>query len=95
MTVVIGVLTVAVAPVGVVTDTVVSGVPTVTVVGEVGIGSVGRETVGTGSVEGSSGDVVAAVEERTDAGGVACWPEACVGAGTALALVLPAALRCR
>jgi hypothetical protein len=58
VTVVIGVVTVAVVPVGAVTVTAVIGVLTVTVAatpaGDVGIGSVGRETAGTGSVEGNS-----------------------------------------
>ena len=53
VTVVIGVVTVAVVPVGVVTATVVIGVLMVTVAatvaGNVGIAGVGRETVGPGA----------------------------------------------
>ena len=56
MTVVIGVVTVAAVPVGVVTVAVVIGVLTVTVAAGTEIGSVGRDTVGTGRVEGDSND---------------------------------------
>jgi hypothetical protein len=70
VTVVIGV--VAVRPIGVVTVAVTSGVPTVTVAGTVtgddGIGSFGRETVGTRSVEGNADATTPAVEEGLDAG---------------------------
>src|SRR4051812_35835410 len=78
VTVTSGVVTVAVVTVGVVTVTGVIGVSTVTVAATVadnaGIGNVGRETVGTGSVEGNDGDVAAAPVER------------CVDAGAALSL---------
>ena len=87
--VVIGVVTVAVVPVGVVTVTAVIGVLTVTVgatvAGDVGMCSLGRETAGTRSVEGNSNDGASAVDERTDAG-VASPLEPCFDAGTALTL---------
>jgi hypothetical protein len=67
VTVVIGVVTVAVVSVGVVTVTVVIGVLTVTVAGNVGIVSVGGETLGTRSFEDNS-DGTSAVDERTGAG---------------------------
>jgi hypothetical protein len=54
VTVVIGVVTVAVVPVGVVTVTVATGVLTVTVAGNVGIVSACRETVGTRIFKGNS-----------------------------------------
>ena len=88
MTVVIGVVTAAVVPGGVVTVTAVIGVPTVTaattVTGSVGIGSVGTETVGIRSVEDDcDGDAAAsAVDERTGSG-VAARLEPCFGAGAA------------
>src|SRR5436305_4412007 len=89
VTVVIGGVTVAVVPVGVVTATVVIGVLMVTVAatvaGNVGIASVGRETVGPRSVEDTSDGPASAVDERTDAG-VAAAVEARVDAGTALTL---------
>jgi hypothetical protein len=70
VTVVIGV--VAVRPVGVVTVAEMIGVLAVTVAATVtggdGIGSVGRETVGTRGVEGSTNATTPAVEERMDAG---------------------------
>jgi hypothetical protein len=69
VTVVIGVVTVTVVLKGTVTVAVVTGVPTVSVADEVGIRSVGRETVGTGSVEGKSdvaADVPAALEPCVD-----------------------------
>jgi hypothetical protein len=47
VTVAIGVVTVAVGTVGVVTVTAVTGVLTVTVTGAVGIGTAGNETLGT------------------------------------------------
>lgn len=92
MTVVIGVVTVAVVPGGVAKVMVVIGVLTVTVAGNVGIGSVGRDTVGTRSVEGNSDGAASAVDERTDAG-VATPLEPCVEAGAALPLEPPAALK--
>ena len=59
-------------PIGVVTVAETIGVLTVTVAatvtGDDGVGSVGRETVGTGSVEGSTDATISAVEERIDAG---------------------------
>ena len=69
MTVVIGVVTVVVVPMGAVTVTAVIGVLTVaaTVTGDVGIGTVGRETVGTPTVEGRS-DASAVVDEPMVAG---------------------------
>lgn len=91
MTVVIGVLTVAVVRVGVVTVTVVIGVLTATVTGVVGIGRVGRETVGSRSVVGDCGGAVSAVDEGTDAG-VAAPPEPRVDARGALALRASAVL---
>ena len=100
MTVVIGVVTVAVAPVGVVTVTAVIGVLTVTVAatvaGDFGIGTVGRETVGSPSVEGTNvegaGDgPTSAVDDRTDAG-VATPPEPCDDASAAFTAEAPAAL---
>src|SRR6476661_10766429 len=67
VTVVIGVVTVAVVPAGAVTVTDVIGVLTVTVAatvtGGVGIGTAGTETVGTPTVEGSSDDAPAVVDE--------------------------------
>ena len=71
MTVVIGVVTVNVVPVGVLTVTVVIGVLTATVAetGEVSV--TGRETVGAGSTECSSDDVVARAVDATTAAGVA------------------------
>jgi hypothetical protein len=92
VTVVIGVVTVAVVPVGVVTLTVVIGVVTVTVPPTVEIGSVGRETVGTTSVEGNSDCAASAVDEGTDAG-VAAPVGPCVGAAAALAVEPPNVLR--
>jgi hypothetical protein len=92
VTVVIGVVSVAVVPVGVVAVTVAIGVLTVTVAGDVGIGSVGNETVGTRSVAGNSDGSTWAVDERTDAG-AASPPEPSVGAGPAVALEPPAVLR--
>jgi hypothetical protein len=92
VTVVIGVVTVAAGPVGVVTVTAVIGVLTVadavTVTGDFGIGAVGTETVGSRSVAGTSDEgaddgTTLAVDERTDAG-VATPPEPCVEAGAAL-----------
>jgi hypothetical protein len=89
VTVVIGVATVAVVLVGVVAATVVIGVLMVTVVatvtGSVGIAGVGRETVGTRSVEETSDGATSAVDERTDAG-VASAVEPWVDARTALTL---------
>jgi len=79
VTVVIGVVTVAVVLVGVVTVTAVIGVLMVTVAGDVGIGSGGTETVGSWSVEGNSDAAASAVEERTDAGVVSPL-EPCVAA---------------
>jgi hypothetical protein len=90
-TVVSGVVSVAVVPVGVVTVTAVIGVMTVTVAATVagndGIDSVDRGTAGTRSIEVDSGGGVIApvVDERTEAG-VASPPELCVDAGAALAL---------
>ena len=85
MTVVIGVVTVAAVPVGVVTVAVVIGVLTVTVAAGTEVGSVGRDTVGTGRVEGDSNDATtAAVDARTDSG-AAFPPEPCDTAGAALA----------
>jgi len=85
VTVVIGVVTVAVVPVGVVTVAVVIGVMTVTVAAGTEIGSVGRDSVGTGRLEGGSNDATtAAVDERADAG-AATPPERCDIAGAALA----------
>jgi hypothetical protein len=69
VTVVIGVVTVAVVLNGTVTVAVVIGVLAVTVTGGVRIGTLGRETVGTGSVEDST---------DTDDGGAAAPPEPCV-----------------
>jgi hypothetical protein len=93
VTVVIGVVTVAVVPVGVVTLTVVIGVLTVTVPPTVEIGSVGRETVGTTSVEGKSdGATVPVVDEGTDAG-VASPVGPCVGVGAGLAVAPANVLR--
>jgi hypothetical protein len=67
---VVGVVTVR--PIGVVTVAETIGVLTVTVAatvtGDDGVGSVGRETVGTRSVEGSTDATTSAVEERIDAG---------------------------
>jgi hypothetical protein len=85
VTVVSGVVTVAVVPVGVVMVTAVIGVLTVTVAATVaeavGIGSVGRETVGTRSSDGDSdGAGASTVDERTDA------REPCVDAGPAFTL---------
>jgi hypothetical protein len=71
VTVVIGVVTVAVVSVGMVTVTAVTGVLTVTVAGEAAVGGVGRETVGSGSVEGGRDGAASAVDERTTAGVVA------------------------
>lgn len=93
MTVAIGVLTVAVVLGGVATVTVAIGVLTVTVAatvtGEVGMRSVGRETVGTRSFSGN-GDRASTsvvdetdVDERTAAGG-APPPELCVDTGASL-----------
>ena len=59
MTVVIGVVTVTVVPSGTVTVAVVIGVLAVRVAGDVGIGKLGRETVGTGSVDDNSDAAVA------------------------------------
>ena len=93
MTVVIGVGTVNVVPVGVVTVTVAIGVLTVTAADNVGMESVGRETVGTRSVRGSSECAASAVDERTDAdAGVAPPPDPRVDAGAALTLESPAGL---
>lgn len=89
MTVVIGVATVTVVLVGVVTATVVIGVLMVTVAatatGSVVTGGFGRETVGTLSVEDIGDGATSAVDERTDAG-VASAVEPCVDARTALGL---------
>src|SRR5437763_10785726 len=78
VTVTSGVVTVAVVTVGVVTVTGVIGVATVTgaaiVADNAGIGNVGRETVGTGNVEGHGGD------------GAASPVEPCVDAGAALSV---------
>ena len=93
MTVVIGVGTVTVVPVGVVTVTVAIGVVTVTFAGNVGIDRVGRETVGSRSVDGSCECPPSAVDERTDAdAGVAPPPEPCVDTGSAFTLEPPAGL---
>jgi hypothetical protein len=71
VTVVIGVVTVNVVPVGVLTFTVVIGVLTATVAetGEVSV--TGRETVGARSTECSSDDVVAWAVDATTAAGSA------------------------
>ena len=91
MTVVIGVGTVNVVPVGVGTVTVAIGVLTFTAAGNVGIESVGR-AVGTRSVTGNE-CAPSAVDERTDAeAGVAPPPGPCVDAGAALTLESPAGL---
>ena len=90
MTVVTGVVTVAVVSVGVVTVTVVIGVLTVTVPPTVEIGSVGRETVGTTIVEGNSDGAASAVDEGRDA---ASPVGPCVGARAALAVKPPNVLR--
>ncbi len=96
MTVVIGVLTVAVVPVGVVSVTAVIGALTVTVAatcaGDVGIGSLGRETAGTRSVEGNSDGVVSTVDERANAG-VASPLEPCFDAEAGLIPEPPAVLK--
>ena len=93
MTVVIGVGTVNVVPVGVVTVTVAIGVLTVTAAGNVGIERVGRERVGTRSVRGSGECAASAADEWTDAdAGVAPPPDPCVEAGAALTLGPPAGL---
>ena len=99
MTVVIGVVTAAVVPVGVVTVTVATGVLTATVAatvtGGVGIGRVGRvgrETVGARSVVGDSVGATSAVDEATGACS-ASPPKTCLAAGTALTLAPPAVLR--
>ena len=87
MTVVIGV--VAVRSIGVVTVAEMIGVLTVTVAatvtGDAGIGSVGRETAGTRSVEGNADAATSAVDERTDAG-VASPPEPGADAGATLSV---------
>lgn len=98
MIVVIGVVTVAVVPGGVVTVTPVIGVLMGTVAGDVGIDSVGTETVGTWSVEGETDGAPPAVDERIDCDGAsplgACGGApplgACVDAGTALTAESPA-----
>jgi hypothetical protein len=91
-TVVSGVVTVAVVPVGVVTVAAVIGVLTLTVAatvaGNVGIDSVDRGTAGTRSIEvgsGGGGVIAPVADERTEAG-VASPLELCVDAGAALAL---------
>ena len=93
---VIGVVTVAVVPVGVVTVPVATGVLTATVAatvtGGVGIGRVGRETVGARSVVGDGDGATLAVDEVTGACS-ASPPKTCLGAGTALTLAPPAVLR--
>jgi len=90
VTVVIGVVTVTVVPVGTLTVAVVMGVLTVTV----GIGSVGRETVGNGSFGLDSVCVTtSAVDETTDAGFASAPEEACAGARAALVLEPPPVLR--
>jgi hypothetical protein len=77
----------AVRPIGVVTVAEMTGVLTVTVAatvaGDVGTGSVGREPVCNGSVEGNSDRTTSAVDERTD-GGVASPLEPGADAGAAL-----------
>lgn len=89
MTVVSGVVTVAVVTMGVVTVATVIGMMTVTVaatvVGNVGIGSVDRRTVGTRSIEVASESTTAwAVDERTGVG-VASPLGPCVDVGAVLA----------
>jgi hypothetical protein len=91
VTVTIGVVTVAVVLVGRVTVTAVTGVLTVTLVATVGIGSAGRETVGTRSVEGNVEAVASALDEAAEAE-VVSPPEACVDAPTALTVAPPAFL---
>jgi len=85
VTVVTGV--VAVTAVAVVTVTETTGVLTVTVAGavtrDVGIGSVGTETVGTWKVVGNTDATTPAVDERTD-GGVESPAEPYVDAGATL-----------
>jgi hypothetical protein len=78
VTVVIGVVTVTVVPVGTVTVTAVIGVLTVT--GDVGTGTVGTETVGTPIVEGSSDDAAAVVDEPMAVGVAASPLKPCVTA---------------
>ena len=80
MTVTIGVVTVVVGSVGVVTVTVVIGVLTVTVVGTVGIGTAGKETVGN-----SEGVAASAVDVPRDVG-FASPPEWCFNAWTSRTL---------
>jgi hypothetical protein len=88
VTVVIGVVTVAVVPLGVDTVAVVIGVLTVTVADGTDVGSAGSDTVDTGRLEGESNDATtAAVDERTDAG-TASLPERCNIAGAAFAAEL-------
>jgi hypothetical protein len=77
VTVVIGVVTVAVVPAGAVTVTAVTGVLTVTVAGDVWTGTAGRETFGTRSVVGEGDVATPAVDERTDAA-VASPSDPCV-----------------
>ena len=91
MTVVIGVVTVAVVPVGAVTVTDVIGVLTVTVAATVtgGVG-IGTETVGTPTVEGSSDNAPAVVDEPMVAGVASAPLKPCV---TALTLEPPAVLK--
>jgi hypothetical protein len=94
VTVVIGVVTVAVVPVGAVTVTDVIGVLTVTVAatvtGDLGIGTAGTETVGTPTVEGSSDDAPAVVDEPMVAGVASAPLKPCV---IALALEPPVVLK--
>jgi len=86
VTVVIGVVTVAVVPVGAVTVTDVIGVLTATVAatvtGDVDIATVGTETVGTPAVEGSSDDATAVVDEPMVAGVASAPLKSCVTALT-------------
>ena len=97
MTVVIGVVTVAVVPVGMVTVTAVIGVLTVaaTVTGDVGIGTVGTETFGSPTVE-ASGDDPPAVVDETAVAGVASSPlEPCATVLTLEPPVVSKWLKCR